>query len=147
MLQFQSFWVFIFWISNGRGDFPRFLMSWGPRGSKGLEVLGVQEVQWVLEYWNLRVPRSWRSWESRRSSESRGSWGFRGSQGSCESPGVQGFSGVPGVPEVPEVPGVPGMGPTFLPCPFSNNLNDKEMITSHLICVIKLLFYDKNIMF
>ena len=30
---------------------------------------------------------------------------------------------------------------------FNNNLNDEEMITSHLMCVIKQLFYDKNIMF
>ena len=30
---------------------------------------------------------------------------------------------------------------------FNNNLNDEEMIASHLMCVVKLLFYDKNIMF
>ena len=28
---------------------------------------------------------------------------------------------------------------------FNNNLNNEEMITSHLICVIKQLFYGKNI--
>ena len=27
MLQFYNFWVFRFWISNGRGDFPRFPRS------------------------------------------------------------------------------------------------------------------------
>ena len=30
---------------------------------------------------------------------------------------------------------------------FSSNLNDEEMITSHLMCVMKQLSYDKNIMF
>ena len=30
---------------------------------------------------------------------------------------------------------------------FSNNLNDEEIITSHLMCVMKQLSYDKNIMF
>ena len=28
-----------------------------------------------------------------------------------------------------------------------NNLNDEELITFHLMCVMKQLFYDKNIMF
>ena len=35
MLQFQSFWVFIFWISNGGGNFPSFLTSEGVRRFKG----------------------------------------------------------------------------------------------------------------
>ena len=30
---------------------------------------------------------------------------------------------------------------------FIKNLNDEEMITSHLMCVMKQLSYDKNIMF
>ena len=30
---------------------------------------------------------------------------------------------------------------------FNNNLNDEEMVTSHLMCAIKQLFYDKNVMF
>ena len=30
---------------------------------------------------------------------------------------------------------------------FHNNLNDEELITFHLMCVMKQLFYDKNIMF
>ena len=30
------------------------------------------------------------------------------------------------------------------PSGFNNNLNDEEMITSHLLCVMKQLFYDKN---
>ena len=30
---------------------------------------------------------------------------------------------------------------------FNNNLNDEEMTTSHLVCVTKQLFYDKNITF
>ena len=30
---------------------------------------------------------------------------------------------------------------------FNNNLNDEEMITSHLMCAIEQLFYDKNVMF
>ena len=30
---------------------------------------------------------------------------------------------------------------------FNNNLNDEEMTISHLVCVTKKLFYDKNITF
>ena len=30
---------------------------------------------------------------------------------------------------------------------FNNNLNDEEMTTSHLMCVMKQLSYHKNIMF
>ena len=44
MLQFQSFWVFRFWISNGRDNFLRILSSWGPRGS--------------MVSWGTGVPRS-----------------------------------------------------------------------------------------
>ena len=28
---------------------------------------------------------------------------------------------------------------------FNTNLNDEEMITSHLMCVTKQFFYDKNV--
>ena len=52
MLQFQSFWVFRLWISNGIGNFPR---SWGTRGSAGPEVPGVHE---ILRYWASLGPRS-----------------------------------------------------------------------------------------
>ena len=52
MLQFQSFWVFRLWISNGIGNFPR---SWGTKGSAGPEVPGVHE---ILRYWASLGPRS-----------------------------------------------------------------------------------------
>ena len=52
MLQFQSFWVFRLWISNGIGNFPR---SWGTRGSAGPEVPGVHG---ILRYWASLGPRS-----------------------------------------------------------------------------------------
>ena len=54
MLQFQSFWVFRSWISNGRGNFRKALRFQGVQGSRGPggafdpKVLGVLESQdWV----------------------------------------------------------------------------------------------------
>ena len=35
MLQLQNFWVFTFWSSNGRVNFPGVLRSWDPRVSRG----------------------------------------------------------------------------------------------------------------
>ena len=57
MLQFQSFWVFKFWISNGRGNILR---SWGPREANVPDVPGVQRVHGILryrEYWRFRGSR------------------------------------------------------------------------------------------
>ena len=62
MLQFQSFWVFRFWISNGRGNFRRVLRSWSIRGSKGQDILGVPGVHGILRYWGSQGSRMSQDW-------------------------------------------------------------------------------------
>ena len=63
MIQFQSFWQFGFWSSNGRWDFPRVPDSWGPWKSRGL---------WSSEYpESFKVPVGF---------EALGVLGFPGSQ-------------------------------------------------------------------
>ena len=69
MLQFQSFWVFRLWISNGIGNFPR---SWGTRRVRGSRGPGGP--------WDPEVLGILGSQKSRRS------WGFRRSRGPRTGP-------------------------------------------------------------
>ena len=71
--------AFRFWISNGWGNFPLVLRSWGPRGSEASEVL---EGSWDPE--------------------------VLGVLGVLEVPGILGVQGAMEVPAVKEVLGLPG---------------------------------------